>query len=76
MRRDSDGGNLLATAYMVAAGHEERNRQNHAQRMLAIAKVPPPTPPPAPTGPTHPSRTNPLVHPAHARRGKGRRLNT
>ena len=28
-----------AAAYMVAAGHEERNRHDHAQRMLAMAKV-------------------------------------
>ena len=28
-----------AAAYMVAAGHEERNRDDHCQRMLALAKV-------------------------------------
>ena len=26
-------------AYMVAAGHEERNRDDHGERMLALAKV-------------------------------------
>ena len=28
-----------AAAYMVAAGHEERNRDDHCQRMLEMAKV-------------------------------------
>ena len=27
---------------MVAAGHEDRNRRDHAQRMFALAKVVPP----------------------------------
>ena len=33
-------------AYMAAAGHEARSRHDHAQRMLAFAKVPSPRPAP------------------------------
>ena len=33
---------MFPTAYMVAAGHEDRNRRDHAQRMFALAKVVPP----------------------------------